>query len=92
MMALLLLQDLLHQLTPGLADQPALLLVDGVADLGGLGDTELVSEGLAVRVEFCLTAGLNNHLTLSLVEAGAVLLVHSPTQWLTDRPAGLLVH
>ena len=91
-MALLLIDEVLQDLTPGLGHQAALLLTVGLTDLARLGDTLLLSDDLTVRAEHSLTLGLTHHLAVSLVDGAALLLVDSPTLRLTDRPAGLLVH
>jgi len=91
-MAFLLIDDVLHHLTPGLGHQAALLLTVGLTDLARLGFTLLVSVGLTVRGEHSLTLGLAHHLAVPLVDSAALLLVHSPTLRLTDPLAGLLVH
>ena len=88
----LLVDDLLHHLTPGLGHQAALLPVDWLTDLAGQGDTLLVSVGLTVGGQLGLTLGLHHHLAVSLGDGGALLLVHSPALRLTLGPAGLLVH
>ena len=90
-MTLLLVDELLHQPTPGLGHQLAVLLTDCVAHLGGLGEALLVSEGLAVGGEESLTAGLALHLAGPQADGGALLLLHLPALRLTDRPAGFLV-
>ena len=92
LMTFLLVDDLLHHLTPGLGHQAALLPVDWLTDLAGLGVTLLVSVGLTVGGQLGLTLGLHHHLAGSLVDGGALLLVHSPALRLTLGPAGLLVH
>ena len=85
----LLVDNLLHHLAPWLRHNPAVLLIDCVADLGGDGEALLLGVWLAVLGEDSLALGLRHHLAVIL--GAALLLQHGPAEGLRDSPTHLRV-